>query len=75
MKTSSIYQIRVKGHLEAEWSDWFDGMRITHLENSETLLAGPVADQAALFGVLNKINSLNLRLLSVQIVELDRGSA
>ena len=75
MKPLQIYQIRVKGHLEVEWTDWFDGMSITHLENSETLLAGPLADQSALFGVINKINSLNLTLLSMQIVELDRGSS
>lgn len=75
MKTSNGYQIRVKGHLEEEWMDWFDGMSITHLENSETLLAGLVADQSALFGLLMKINSLNLTLLSVQTVELDGGSS
>jgi hypothetical protein len=73
VKNLTVYQIRVKGHLEDEWSDWFDGMSITHLENSETLLAGPVADQAALFGLLNKINSLNLTLLSVQNVESAGG--
>ena len=75
MKTSNGYQIRVKGHLEEEWMDWFDGMSITQLENSETLLAGPLADQSALFGLLMKINSLNLTLLSVQTVELDGGSS
>lgn len=75
METSAFYQIRVKGDLGDEWSDWFDGMSITHLENNETLLAGPVADQSALFGLLNKINSLNLTLLSVQNVELDSGSS
>jgi hypothetical protein len=75
VKTSNGYQIRVKGHLEEEWMDWFDGMSITQLENSETLLAGPVADQSALFGLLMKINSLNLTLLSVQIVEVDGGSS
>jgi hypothetical protein len=75
VKNSTVYQIRVQGHLEDEWSDWFDGMNITHLENSETLLAGPVADQSALFGLLIKINSLNLTLLSVQNVELDSGSS
>jgi hypothetical protein len=75
VKTSNGYQIRVKGHLEEEWMDWFDGMSITQLENSETLLAGPLADQSALFGLLMKINSLNLTLLSVQTVELDGGSS
>jgi hypothetical protein len=75
VNTSTIYQIRVKGHLEDAWADWFDGMTITHFENSETLLAGPLSDQAALFGLLMKINSLNLTLLSVQTVEPDRGSA
>lgn len=75
MKTSKGYQIRVEGHLEEEWTAWFDGMSITHLENSETLLAGPVVDQSALFGLLMKINNLNLTLLSVQTVELDEGSS
>ena len=68
MKPSIVYQIRVKGYLEEEWSDWFDGMAITHLKNGETTLTGPIVDQPALFGLLFKVNSLNLTLLSVNVV-------
>ena len=74
MKPSIVYQIRVKGYLEEEWSDWFDGMTVTHLENSETILTGPVADQPALFGLLFKVSSLNITLLSVNIVSVDQKS-
>ena len=62
----AIYQIRVKGNLEQKWSDWFDGFAIEPQPNDETLLTGFVADQAALYGILNKISNLGLPLLSVQ---------
>lgn len=62
----SIYQIRVKGHLDKKWSDWFDGFSITQVENEETLLVGTVTDQAALHGLLNKIRDLSLPLLSIR---------
>jgi hypothetical protein len=68
MKIPVVYQIRVKGQLEESWSDWFDGMVITHLEEGETLLTGPLIDQPALFGMLFKVSSLNLTLLSVTVV-------
>jgi hypothetical protein len=68
MKPSTVYQICVKGYLEEEWSDWFDGMAITHLENGETALTGPIVDQPALFGLLFKVSSLNITLLSVNVV-------
>ena len=71
MKPTNIYQIRVKGHLEEEWSDWFEGMVITHLENGESSITGPVIDQPALFGLLFKVNSLNLTLLSVNVISAD----
>ncbi len=61
-----IYQIRVKGYLERKWSDWFDGLTITPQADDETLLVGPVADQAALHGLLAKIRDLGLPLLSVE---------
>jgi hypothetical protein len=61
-----IYQIRVKGSLDHKWSDWFDGLTITPLSNGETLLAGPVADQAALHGLLNKIRDMGLPLLGLR---------
>ena len=49
-----VYQIRIKGHLDRKWADWFSGLSITSLENGETLLTGPVLDQAALHGRLEK---------------------
>lgn len=71
MKPTNIYQIRVKGHLEEEWSDWFEGMEITHLKNGESSITGFVVDQPALFGLLLKVNRLNLTLLSVNVVSTD----
>lgn len=71
MTTLTFYQIKVKGHLDPHWSEWFDGLTISHEANGETVLAGPVMDQAALHGLLLKIRDLNLTLLSVQRVEPD----
>ncbi|MCB8946143.1 MAG: hypothetical protein H6658_20550 [Ardenticatenaceae bacterium] len=62
-----IFEIRLQGHLDARWASWFDGMSITLTENGETVLTGPVADQAALHGLLKKVRDLSLPLLSVQI--------
>jgi hypothetical protein len=59
------YHIRVKGQIGPEWSEWFDGMTITSDETNETILFGQVVDQAALYGILNKIQALGLTLLSV----------
>jgi hypothetical protein len=61
-----IYLIRVKGHLDQERSSWFDGLAITHTTDGETILSGPIADQAALHGVLAKIRDLGLSLLEVK---------
>jgi hypothetical protein len=60
-----VYQIRIKGHLGPGWIDWFDGLTITLEENGDTLLTGPVVDQAALHGLLRKVRDLGLPLLSV----------
>ena len=60
-----IFHIRLEGHLDRRWSEWLDGMAITSLENGETLLTGPVADQSALHGLLAKIRDMNLKLISV----------
>ena len=60
------YEIRVEGHLSDRWSDWFEGLAICQEPNGETTLRGPVGDQSALFGVLNKIQALHLVLISVQ---------
>jgi hypothetical protein len=59
------YEIRLKGQLEARWADWFAGMTITWGDNGDTLLTGPVADQAALYGLLRKVRDLGLPLVSV----------
>src|SRR5947207_2976059 len=60
-----VYQIRIKGHLGRQWTDWFGGLTITLEDNGETLLTGPVVDQAALHGVLRKVRDLGTPLLSV----------
>jgi hypothetical protein len=60
-----IYHIRIEGRLDEKWADWFEGFAMTSRGNGETLLTGPVEDQAALHGVLNKIGGLGLPLLLV----------
>jgi len=65
----TVYKIRVKGHLGAEWSDWFEGLTVTLEEDGNTLLTGPVIDQAALHGLLKKVRDLGMPLLSVCPVE------
>ena len=60
-----FYQITVKGHLNANWATWFDGLTITALPNGTTIISGPVVDQAALHGVLRKVRDLGVPLLSV----------
>jgi hypothetical protein len=64
-----VYQIRLKGHLGAQWTDWFEGLTITLKDNGDTLLTGPVIDQAALYGLLKKVRDLGLPLVSVSPVE------
>lgn len=59
------YQIRLKGHLADRWTDWFEGLSITLEANGDTLLTGPVADQAALHGLLRKVRDLGMPLISV----------
>ena len=66
------YEIQLKGHLRAQWSDWFENMTITYTAEDNTLLIGEIADQAALHGVLKKINNLGLVLLSVTITENEK---
>lgn len=65
MEKPTFYEIRVLGHLESVWIDWFDGLAITNLENGEAVLSGYLQDQAALHGVLNQISNLGLSLVSV----------
>ncbi len=71
MTTPSFYEIRVKGHLDPEWADWFDGLTITHGPDGESVLSGPVRDQAALHGVLMRIRDLGLTLVAVNPMEPD----
>jgi hypothetical protein len=59
-----VYQIRVKGHLGSQWTEWFGGMTITPTDNGDTLLTGPVVDQAALHGLLRKVRDLGIPLIS-----------
>ena len=68
---ASTYHIRLKGHLDGHWSAWFEGMTICNEPNGEALLCGPLADQAALHGVLIKIRDLGLPLLAVTTVAID----
>jgi hypothetical protein len=60
-----VYQIRLKGHLGSQWTDWFGGLTVTQEDNGETSLTGPVVDQAALHGLLKKVRDLGMPLISV----------
>jgi hypothetical protein len=68
-----VYEIRIKGHLGHQWTDWFEGLTITLEEDGDTLLTGPVIDQAALHGLLKKVRDLGMPLLSVSPVEPDQA--
>jgi len=70
-----IYEIRIKGHLDDKWADRFEGLTITLKDNGDTLLTGPVIDQAALHGLLKKVRDLGMPLLSVCPVEHDQADA
>jgi hypothetical protein len=63
-----FFEIQVRGHLDSKWSDWLEGMEVKLFDNGDMLLSGTIVDQAALMGVLNKLNRLNLTLLSVSQV-------
>ena len=64
-----VYQIRIKGYLDSQWTDWFEGLTITLEDDGDTLLTGPVVDQAALHGLLKKVRDLGLPLVSVSPAE------
>ena len=68
-----VYQIRIKGHLGREWTDWFGGLTITALDNGDTLLTGPVVDQAALYGLLRKVRDVGMPLISVIEVQFNEN--
>jgi hypothetical protein len=68
-----LYEIRIKGHLDKRWADWFEGLTITREDNGDTLLSGPVIDQAALHGLLRKVRDLGMPLLSVIQVEPEQA--
>ena len=70
-----VYQIRIKGHLGCQWTDWFGGLTITLEDNGDTLLTGPVVDQAALHGLLRKVRDLGMPLLSVMRVKPGQADA
>ena len=63
------FEIRVKGHLNSQWSDWLEGLQVKLLDNGEMILSGHLVDQAALMGLLNRLYNLNLTLLSVNEVD------
>ena len=70
--TQGVYQIRVKGQLDASRSDWFEGWMITPQDDGITLLTGRAADQSALHGILSKIHNLNLPIIEVRCIKPDR---
>jgi hypothetical protein len=63
------YEIRVKGHLASRWAEYFAGLTMIHTPSGETILSGPIEDQAALHGVLSKVRDLNLTLIAVNRIE------
>ena len=73
MNTGTAYQIIIAGHLDPAWEEWFIPLQITNRPDGTTHLSGLLADQAALFGILNKIYRLNLPLLSLQINQNNAG--
>ena len=68
---TSHYQLRIKGHLDEQWADWFESLTITLEEDGNTLITGPVVDQAALHGLLKKVRDLGMPLVSVFRIEPD----
>ena len=69
------YEIRLKGHLDTRWAAWFDGLTLTHQSDGTTVIHGPVVDQAALHGLLQKVRDVGLPLVSVARVEPDQTDA
>ena len=67
----TLYQVRIKGHLDDQWADWFEGMVITRVEGGDTHLTGPIVDDAALHGLLKKVRDLGIPLISVNRIEAE----
>ena len=65
------YEIRLTGHLDARWATWFDGLSVAHEGDGTTVISGPVADQAALYGLLQRVRDLGLPLVSVTHIHTD----
>ena len=70
-----VYQIRIKGHLGLQWTHWFGGLAIKLEDNGDTLLTGPVVDQAALHGLLRTVRDLGIPLVSVRSIQQDESVA
>ncbi len=70
-----VYQLRIKGHLGPQWTDWFGGLDITLEDNGDTHLTGPVIDQAALYGLLRRVRDLGMPLISVIRLQPDQADA
>lgn len=68
---ATYYEIRVQGQLDSNWNEWFDGLEVTPQENGETLIAGPVPDQALLQGILTKVFNLRLPLVSLKRIQTE----
>lgn len=66
---STYYEIRVEGQLDTSWSEWFDGLEVTSQENGETVIFGPIPDQALLQGILTKVFNLRLPLVSIRRIQ------
>ena len=73
--TPGRYEIRLKGHLNSRWSAWFDGLSLTTESDGTTIIQGPVADQAALHGLLQKVRDVGLPLISVTQIESEQSDA
>jgi len=69
------YEIRLKGHLDSRWAAWFDGLSLTNESDGTTIIRGPVVDQAALHGLLQKVRDIGLPLVSVTQVQLGQPNA
>lgn len=75
MEANSIYEIRLQGHLNQQWAEWLDPLVIAHAPHGETLLTGPIRDQAELYGLLLKLRDLNLTLIAVNRLEPTRPNS